>query len=253
MDKNHVPAVNRALDVLEYLENTSSAALKQISDTLELPRVTTYRIIKTLEDRGYIYKLSRNGEYALGAKSVSLGNAITEKDDVPEMAYPMLVALSNATNQTVQLGVLVEHQVMYVRQVRSSRAVSVIAPLRHPFSINISAGGKVLAAYLPLGQQEALLQRVQMAKNTVHSITDPELLRKELAKVKLQGYAEDMEEFSIGIRCIGAPVFNRYGSCVASVGITGQTSEINERNHADFRKAVVMTATAISQELGYDG
>ena len=250
--KNQVPSVARALDILELIEaRQRGASLRDVEERLGIPRATAFRIIKTLEERGYLFKNGTAGEYQLGVRAIALGSGLVDQDDVSQVAQRYMSELADQTGQTVQLGVLVQYQVMYVWQVKADAPISVIVPLRRPFPVNLSAGGKALVAHLPEAAQARFLERAELARNTEKTIHTPGAFAEELAKIRAQGYAVDDEEFARGVRCIAAPIRDRQGVVVASLGLTGQSSEINRKNIRELARQVAAMADRVSRALGH--
>lgn len=252
--KNRVPAVERALDILEYLiARNEATSIRKLSDSLELPRVSVFRIIKSLEAKGYVLNQGGRGRYILGAKIVSMGSRISTDANLSQVANPFMFELARESGQTVQLGVLFEYQVMYIDQIRTSEALTLVVPSRTPFAVNTSAGGKVLVAALEDSRLQEFLENTILESNTPRAIVDKEQFRLELMRVRNQGYAIDDEEFARGIRCIAAPVHNSAGQTIASLGIAGHTRELTDQRLPALRQATLGTAARISRSLGYEG
>ncbi|MGH9370946.1 MAG: IclR family transcriptional regulator domain-containing protein, partial [Vicinamibacterales bacterium] len=76
---------------------------------------------------------------------------------------------------------------------------------------------------------------------------------QELARTRALGYAMDDEEEEIGVRCIGAPVWNWDGHVVAAVSVTGSTSRIHAETFERIAEQVKQTALGISRQLGFSG
>lgn len=250
--KNRVPAVERALDILEYLISRNEAvSIKEMSENLNIPKVTVFRIIKSLEIKGYVHNQGGKGLYILGAKAISFGSTLTREMNIGQIANSFLYELARLTGQTVQLGVLFEYQVMYIDQIRTSTALTLIVPTHQPFAVNISASGKVLVAHLPEDKQKFFVENTDLKGSTPNTIVDKELFIKELQKVKKQGFALDNEEFARGIRCVAAPIFNEKGENIAALGITGHTQEITEDRMQEMIQHTCGIAEKISREMGY--
>jgi DNA-binding IclR family transcriptional regulator len=251
-EKNRVPAVERALDILEYLISRNEAVgIKEVSEALRFPKVSVFRIMKSLEARGYVYHQGRSGLYVVGAKVVSMGSSISRDANLSQIANPYMFDLARKTGQTVQLGVLFEYQVMYIDQIRTTDSLTLIVPTRKPFAINTSAGGKVLVSHLEPERMREFLANTVLEANTPKAIMDKQRFHKELLRVKKQGYAVDDEEFARGIRCIAAPIYNSAGDNIASLGITGHTREITEEKMEMLINHTLETARKISTSLGY--
>ncbi|MCS6803658.1 MAG: IclR family transcriptional regulator, partial [Blastocatellia bacterium] len=83
------------------------------------------------------------------------------------------------------------------------------------------------------------------------TITSPDKLIQDLQKVRARGYSLDDEEDELGVRCIGAPVFNHQGEVIAAISIAGTTSQITYDNIPELGRLVKETARKISTCLGF--
>jgi DNA-binding IclR family transcriptional regulator len=248
-----VPAVERALDILEYIgEQVKPVPLKEVQNALKIPQASFFRIITELSARGYLREdNSASGRYVLGHKILYLSQCFTRQIDLNAVALHCMRSLSEKCNQTSQLGVLQHNGVVYVNQVLSSRPISITAALGTVLSVNISAAGKVLTAFLPENEREEFLKNAKFASHTEKTIINPDEFCKELVKVKEYGVAMDDEEYAVGIGCLAAPVFNHKGRCVAAVGITGYIDDYKDKLLLSRNvQYVTQAAKEISEQIG---
>lgn len=250
-----VRSVERAVQILEFLRQRNSAvSVNEMANDLKIPRSTAFRIVKTLEESQYVHNVTSRGDYILGARVMSLAYGDNYLRKARQIANKYMYELANKSRQTVQLGVLFEYDVMYLEQINANARLSVVVPSETPFPVNLSAGGKILAAYLPEKQRTELVDRSSFAANTVKTIVSKGAFLAELDRVREKGYAMDDEEFAEGIRCIAAPIFGPDGNCEFSLGITGHVSEIGGSDSIQFfTNAVVETSAHISRALGFEG
>jgi DNA-binding IclR family transcriptional regulator len=114
-----------------------------------------------------------------------------------------------------------------------------------------SSMGKALLAELSADEFAARYPGPELEARTAATITSPAELRKHLELIRAQGYAEDFEEFEPHLCCIGAPVFGRDGSAVASISISGPASRLRDPAVlAAAAGAVRATARLVSTRLG---
>lgn len=250
-----VPAVDRALNILEFLTERQDATIKTLSDELDIPFASASRLVKVLTNRGYLEEQEGiSSRYSLGFKLLYYSQIKYQQLDLGKVAVEHMKKLSAVTNQTSQIAILEKNNVVYTEQVLPQTPVSIIAPLRTPLSVNVSASGKVLFAWMPEEDQLARLSEASLAKMTERSIVDKVLLLKELKAIKKQGYALDTEEYSLGIGCIAAPIFDHAGKNVAAVGITGRIMEYRDkRSFKIIKECVLDAARNISKDIGFSG
>lgn len=247
-----IPAVAKALDILEYIaQRESAASAKDIATDLDIPVATVYRTIKYLCWRNYLKETNNgDGRYILGSQIISLAHQLTLQRDLIHLAKPFMRELAAKSNQTAQLGILQNHQVMYIEQALPTQPVNIIAALRTGIPVNVSASGKVLVAHLPEGERRAFLSQATLAPNTPDSIVNLEQFEQELRQVVAQGYGLDREEFARGIGCIAAPILDYRGHVGAAIGITGHINDYLDPEHIQKLIQLVMgAAEKISNSL----
>lgn len=248
-----VPALEKALDIIEYIAHKGTyMTAKTIANNLGIPPATTYRTINYLCSRGYLQEdVQAEGRYYLGTQLLHLANLMSHQMDLVQIAKPIMQELASKTGQTAQLGILQDDHVIYVDQVLPITPVNIIAALRTPIPLNLSASGKVLAASLDASLQDAILQRVSFPQQTPNSISQIDEFKRELESVRENGYALDNEEYARGIGCTAAPIYNHRGQVVAAVGITGHIADyLDHENRQQLVLQVTLAAQQISRLIG---
>lgn len=225
-----VPALERALNILEYLAQTRQpASLKMLSEHLGIPTSSVFRLVKNLESRGYLQKQPGDPSYyGLGEKIISLAIVREQGASLSGKAEPYMRDLAVQLNQTVQLAVIKNETFMHIAQTPPPKSsISIYAPLYTALDIHTSASGKLLFGYLTPAQQKQWLEKITFPKMTSKTITDPDVFVKEATLSRSQGYGLDNEEYALGIGCLAVPIFNK-DTCVAALGITGPISEYHD-------------------------
>ena len=228
-----VPAVERALNVLEYFSlNNDEKSLKAIGDDLDIPSASLFRIIKNLVSRGYLLQVESNPpKYVLGYKIPQLASRYSDNYTIANVIKPYMERLSQRTNQTVQFAVERGKQIIYIEQVLSAAPVNFIAHLYTPMEINTSAGAKCILAQWK-------------------TIVDKEKYLEELRITRERGYGLDYEEFNKGICCIAAPVFGSDHECIGAIGVTGGSEEYKNNDKFEVLKNnIIETAGLISAKI----
>ncbi len=247
-----VPAVERTLNILEYLLVHKEATIKEIAAFCQIPTASTARLVKTLTLRGYLSeKKGQASQFTLGLKLLQYSQVVLQDLDLEAIAKPEMQLLSKRTQQTSQLAVLDTNSVMYTQVVFPNVPVSIIAPLRTPIAVNTSAAGKILCALLEEPEKSNFLSKIYLPKATEKSITDKQEFMRHLELVRKLGYGSDLEEFSQGIGCIAFPIFNDQGKAIAALGITGQFKQYDDpASFEKLRFQVQKGAENISRKLG---
>jgi IclR family transcriptional regulator, KDG regulon repressor len=157
-----IQSVSHALDVLEELAKAPvEIGVTQLSKILKLHKNNVFRLLATLELRGYARQNPETEDYALGVKALQLGQAYLAQSKLVARAYPILKHLADATGETASLAVLQNGQIQYPVSIESKKPVKVAARVAVSFPAKQSAAGRLLTAQLP----DAVLNEI-LATNT---------------------------------------------------------------------------------------
>jgi len=210
---------------------------------------TVYRILATLEGRGYVTKAAATATYRLGPRLVYLGRQSLDSLDLRTQCRPLLEALHREFRETVNLGVLDGDAVIYIDMIESDQGLRMAARPGGRDLLHATALGKVFLAFLPNAARDRLLA-APLAPRTARTITDPAVLRSELARIRSTGVAEDRGENEEGARCLGAPIFDHTGAVVAAISISAPESRLDDTLAATVARRIRDGARAISQRVG---
>lgn len=244
-----VQSVDRALSILEVFCQHEELGVTEISKIIELNKSTTYGLLNTLYENGYVDKNS-NGRYCLGLKLLELGQYVQKRLDVRNIARPFLEELCEKYDETIHLVLCYRGGAYYVDKVESARSIVNITQVGKKVALNASSVGKIILAYMPIEQQEIELA-VPLKSYTPNTITDPIELRKHIELVRKNGYALDMEEIELGIRCVGAPLRNYSGSVIGAFSCSAPATRVSSEKLSEIIEAVKETSVKISEKLGY--
>ncbi len=252
-DTPGVKSLFRALSLLEILaSNGSHRSLGDIAHAAKMPPSTTHRLLRSLQQMGYVVQNQVTSEYALGDALISLGRKAEQQRDLRDLARPWMEKLARATDETVNLTALVNDGVVQMEHVDSRNILKVTYDFDQVFPVHASASGKVFLAYLPATERERMLRRSGRQTFTKRTIVDTAALRAELDAIRSRGYALDDAEREEGVRCIAAPIFDAGGAAVAAVSVSGPSLRLSLTKLHELAESVVATASAISVSLGYE-
>jgi IclR family transcriptional regulator, KDG regulon repressor len=246
------PAVGRALDLFDYLAQHGSCSLTDVVRDLGLSKSTAYGLLLTLEERGYLRR-NAAGKYQLGLALVNLSRTILNRMDVREVSEPFMARLAAETKETVHLGVLSGTSVVQIGKAESPLAVKLTSYVGQTRPLHSSGLGKALLAFLPENERAGLLARMTFERKTPRTIFQPDVLRQALEETRLQGFAIDDEENTMGVRCVAAPIWDYTGRVVASVSASGPADRVPLGRVPEIAGAVTACAHEISSQMGYLG
>ena len=222
-----VQSLERALDILEVLGRSDEGlGVSEIGDEVGLANGTVHRLLATLTYRGYTRQNPRGRKYTLGVKTLLLGSSARER--LGPLSQPYLKELMEASGESANLATLEKSSVVYLEQVPSPRMVRMFTEPGNRVAPHSSGTGKVLLAYQPAHLVDSTIRQTGLARFTKHTIIEPERLKEELARIRVQGYALDSEEMEEGVHCLAAPVFGSDGSIVAALSISGPVGRLGD-------------------------
>jgi IclR family transcriptional regulator, KDG regulon repressor len=188
--------------------------------------------------------------FALGLRLLELGAAASKIDPRVELR-PVLRVLTERTEETSNLAVLVGGEAVVVDQVESPHAFRMFARVGRSVPVATSSLGKVLFAFASHSVRAAAIADADLPARTPNSITSRAALARELESVRAAGYALDREENRLGVVCVGAPVRDLAREVVAAISISGPSVRVTGAQLDACIDTVRTTAEAASRALGY--
>lgn len=253
-ERHGVQAVERALKILLILaEARQPLTLSQIRDRSGLNISTAHRLLHTLANYGFIAQDRETGKYMLGLRTFEVGHAALYSFDIRTAARPILQELVDRCNETTNLGILDQDDVVYIDQIESSNMIQIFARIGSRGPIHCTGAGKCLLAHYTDREFERFLQRkMPLERYTDRTITDPARLREEMQLIRARGYALDNGELEDGVRCVAVPIWNYEGKAIAAVSVSGPDSRFTDDFIYDKLIPEVQAAAAkISERLGF--
>jgi IclR family acetate operon transcriptional repressor len=249
-----VQSLDRALDVLERLADADeSISLSQLTEQVGLPLGTVHRLLSGLVERGYAAQERETRLYGPGPKllEVAARAAANRRFSLSRLARPILQELTVATDETSNLLALQGDEGVYSEQIPSSRLVRMFTEVGQRVPLYCTGGGKAILSGFAPDQLEGYLARVQLKPFTPRTLVTPAALCAELDQARAQGYALDDEERESGVCCVAAPIFDRFGRCVAALSISGPTTRMSRDRAVSLGPRVRGAADSCSAALGY--
>lgn len=246
-----IQSAERALDILELLSQTTEAlSAIEISKELNINRTTVYGLLNTLMKKDYIRKESSSGKYVVTEKMYALSYAHPYRLPVVRIASPYIIELSKRYSITVHLGILsVKNEVLLVKAqfppdlegVRSGNS----------FPLYATGSGKVMLAYLSSKKRESVMNEIELYPYTKATITDKDVLLKELDLIRHRGYGTDKGEYLENTYCIAFPIFNSQKEITATLSLSGTREKI-ENHFDDIVPDGMQCSKYCSMELGWN-
>ncbi|NIK78690.1 DNA-binding IclR family transcriptional regulator [Paenibacillus castaneae] len=252
--KNYiVPALEKGLMILEKLAKSNEPLrITDIHEQMGIPKTSVFMIMSTLETMEFIERVDDN-RYKVTMKLYNIGIETLSKYDIREVARPYMEKLAQQLRYTVHLAILSRGKAVYIEKVNAPTFVQFDTKIGQSMHLHSSAVGKVLAAYLDSASLDEILKDAIFVQATDHTITSPLTFKNFLSTVREMGYAIEDEEGEVGVRCIGAPIFDDKGVVVAALSVTGVRNDLQSIHFQEIGSVVKEHCRHISEQLGYKG
>ena len=247
-----VQSVDRALSIIEVLSDYEDGmGVTEISSKINLHKSTVHRLLLTLIHKGYVEQNPITNKYKLTLKLFELGNKLVDKMDILSVAKPYLEKLRELTNEVVHLVVREGVEIVYIDKVESENKIRMHSRIGSRGPLYCTSVGKAIMAYLPEEEMEKVWEKSNVEKLTKYTITELDKMKETLKKIRQEGYALDEEENELGIRCIGAAIFNHKGNVCGAISVSGPSIRVTKEKLEGFKEYIIEYSNKISKELGY--
>jgi IclR family acetate operon transcriptional repressor len=246
-----VAVLGKALDLLETLASGPDRGLSELSERTGVSKGSAFRVLSTLEGRGYVSKNGETRKYGAGPKLLALSHAVVARLDLVRSARSILRRLQEEFDETVNLGVLSGGQVLYLDMLESHQGLRMAAHVGARDALHSTGLGKAILAALPAAEARQLFRSYRRVPATSRTLVSLDDLEVDLARVRQRGYSLDDEENEVGARCVGAAVLDATGRPVAAISVSGPASRMNAEVLERIGTAVRDAAHEIETLMGY--
>lgn len=219
-------SLDNALSILNLFFEKDEMSVSDIAARMGINRSTAFRMLVTLERRGFLTK-KENAKYRLGGKVFSLGQVAYSRMELIPLVHPYLEALTEKTRETSHLVIMDDaNHIIFVDKVIGTRSLKMDTPMGLRLSAHATAAGKSILAHKPHEFIEQYIETADFTAHTSKSIKDGKALLAELESIKEQGYSVDDEETEIGLTCYGVPILDASSNPIAAISSSGPTSRM---------------------------
>ena len=249
-----VKTIDRLVNILDCFSPEQRVwSLAELSTHLGLPKSTLHRFLVSLESHGILRRDPGDRRWRLGYRLVVWGKLAAESTGLSHVALPAMRELSIATGETTILTIYQGGEVICIEKVETSHPVRLAFDVGNRRPPHAGASSKVLMAYLPEEEIQAIVRDRGLPRLCTNTITDPQQLAAELARIRELGYAGSREETDVGAWGVATPIRDWEGDIVAAVGIAGPISRFTEDSTQEVVALCRRAAGLISGLLGKKG
>jgi IclR family transcriptional regulator, KDG regulon repressor len=247
----NITALQRGLRLLQiFSESPHGLAAKQVAGRSRLPVSTVHRFLANLESAGFL-NCSGDGVYHLGIACFAIGQAALGQLDIRRVSLPYLQELNRQTRETIHLTVRHGLSAVYVEKLDSPEQLRIHSRIGASVPLYCTAVGKVMLAYMPDDERKRVLPQLALKRLTPNTVGNLQELEAELYRVRKNGYACDLEEHELHIRCVAAPIWDHAGGVNASLSITAPMVRMAVTRLRQLAPLIQTAGLQISRELGY--
>jgi DNA-binding IclR family transcriptional regulator len=239
-----VRAVERALEILlAFRPGDRELAVAEVLRRVDLSRPTLYRLLATLQQRGFVVGDGDPLRFRLGPAVAHLAHVWRSTLSLPDVAQPMLRRVWELSRETVALFVPDDVQRVCVAEMESPQPLRFRRGVGYRERLARGASGRAILAFTELDAETK-------ARLYEGLTIDAEELRGELAAVRRRGYAVSRDELIEGAVAVAVPFFDASGMVVGSMGVFGPSVRMKERRVGEIAAILKSEAAQLSGQLG---
>jgi len=214
-----VNTVERAFDILEYLDETGGAGISELASALGIAKSTVHRHIKTLHERGYV--VADGDIYRTGLEFLRLGNRARRRRHGYTEIVEKVDQVAAETEERAQFIVAEHGKAVYAYRATGANAVCAGTDIGNRVPLHATSAGKAILVFGPRERVDRHVERYGLELFTDRTITDPERLQTELERIRERGYSVNDQETVEGLRTIGVPIRDPADRVLGAVSVSG--------------------------------
>ena len=246
---NTIQSVDRAIKILRCFEKNEELGVTEVSKMADLHKSTAFNLISTLEKAGLLAKDKGSSKYKLGIELFRLGTFVNL--NLREICRPYLEKLVAEYSETVNLVARNDDMVIYLEKIESSHSMRISTKEGLKLPLHSTAVGKAIMATLSEEEILKVIGKIEFYKTTKNTISSAEELLTQIRSIREKGYAEDVEEYEIGLTCVAVAIRNHTGVASYAMSVSGPHSRMSKKVRKKIGKTLVGYAKEMSSELGY--
>ncbi len=248
--KRQHDVVSRLLAALEFIARAKApVTAADLAGDLGIPRATAYRIFTRLEQERVVVPEPGGRGFAAGERLSELAMAALTSSTRHGARHRVLQGLVDAVGETCNLTTLSGGDVVYVDRVETHWPLRMHLSRGSRVPAHCTATGKLLLSLLPKKEMEQLIRVAPLRRYSERTITDPDKLVAELARIRSEGVGIDNEEFAAGMVAVAVPVFDRNRRAIAALAVHAPVVRLSLKAARRHVPALRKAAGALSDLL----
>lgn len=241
-----IQSVSHALDVLEqFTGEHDELGVTELSKRLKLHKNNVFRLLATLESRGYIEQNKATENYRLGIRCLQIGQTYVTQMGLLRQAHPIIENLAHTAHETAFVAVLRKTAVVPLDAVEADRPIRMTPCIGGTLPLHSTAAGKVQLAHIADADLRDTLTR-ELARFTDRTIVERQVLLDQLRRVADQGYSVELGEHIDEVNSVAVPIRDYTRNVVGSLALSGPAYRMSEER---IDKELVPLMLKVGQEL----
>jgi len=245
-DQGHsIRSVERAIDLLAVLESSPGPmGLSELSRAANMPKATALRLLAVLGKRGLVEKAQ--GRYQIGVATVPLAHAFLVGNNLSRAALPVMQELAAVSKETASLFVRLGFHRVVVQRVEGVHPLRYTMPIGERLPLHLGAG-KILAAAMPEDELRPLLDQLGEVRRASGEVLTKDDFLAELQRVREHGFSISINERTLGVASVAAPIVGQDGTTIAALAVIGPSESVTPDRIPQLSVEVRRAAQAIAE------
>jgi len=247
-----IQSVSHALDVLEqFTGEPDELGVTELSKRLKLHKNNVFRLLATLEARGYIEQNKATENYRLGVRCLRIGQRFVMQTGLLRQARPVMHQVARACHETSFITVMRDGCAIALDAVEAEQPVRMVSRIGDPLPLHCTAAGKMHLAFADDELRASLPEALQ--KFTEKTLVDRQALGQQLKKIAESGFAVDVGEHIEDVRSVAVPIRDYTRAVVGSLAVSGPAYRLSqERLEKEIVPLMLKAGRELSTRLGFD-
>jgi IclR family transcriptional regulator, KDG regulon repressor len=246
-----IRSVSHALDVIEqFYGDADELGVTELSKRLKLHKNNIFRLLATLESRGYIEQNKATENYRLGLRSLHLGQAYVSRMGLLRQARPVMETLVKQLRESAYVAVARAGGMVPLDGMEADQPVRLVSTIGETLPLHATAAGKIQLAF---GSEEELKTRLPdtLKRFTPKTITERPALQQQLKSVLENGFAVDSGEHVEDVRAVAVPIKDYTAHVVGTLALSGPAYRLTAERLKEIAPIVVKAGQELSGRLGF--
>jgi len=252
-ERGGIQSLERAFAILEEVaRNREGINLADLSKAVGLHNSTTFHLVKTMTQLGYISHVRDSKRYCIGSKLFTLAAGALDENSFLALATPVLETLTGETGESAHFAIRSGSNIVVIARTAGSGLLQMVDRTGAQRPAHATALGKVLLSALNDAQIRQFLGKEPLRRFTSKTIVERDALLREIDEVRKKGMAYDDGEFDQEVRCVAVPVHDFAGRIAGAIGISGPVWRLSLQALQSKSLQVREAAKALSTQLGFN-